>query len=285
MSLATAALWVGRVRDRGRVHCVRARTDGAPPGPADRIEAIADPFADEDGDPWALASAAEPLPAGPAGPLADYELLAPLRPSKIVCVGRNYRAHAAELGNEVPQEPLLFFKPPSCTLPSGQPIVLPRGFERIDLEGELVVVIGRRARHVPRGRALDHVAGYLLGNDVSCRDLQKRDKQWTRAKGFDTFGPLGAFAHLTPPGLALPLADMRLRAHLRDEPCQDATLADMIFDLPTLIETISACMTLLPGDLIFTGTPEGVRPLAPGDVVRISAEGPFALAPVINPVV
>lgn len=285
MSPAPAALWVGRVRDRGRIHSVRARTDGAPPGPSDRIEAIADPFADDDGDPWALASAAEPLHGGPAGLLADFELLAPLRPSKIICVGRNYRAHAAELGNEVPQEPLLFFKPPSCILPSGQPIVLPRGFERIDLEGELVVVIGRRARHVAAARALDHVAGYLLGNDVSCRDLQKRDKQWTRAKGFDTFGPLGAFTHLTPPGLALPLADMRLRAHLRDEPCQDASLADMIFGLPTLIETISACMTLLPGDLIFTGTPEGVRPLAPGDVVRISAEGPFALAPVINPVV
>ena len=284
MSVASA-LWVGRVREGGRVHSVRVRTAGAPPGPEDVCEAIDDPFVDEGGDPWALADGAPARADGPSGPLGGLGLAAPLRPSKVIGVGRNFRAHAAELGNEVPTEPLLFFKPPSCVIPSGQAIVLPRGFERIDLEGELVVVIGRRAKDVDAARALEHVAGYALGNDVSCRDLQRRDKQWTRAKGFDTFGPIGAFVRMTPPGFAPPLAETRLRSLLRDEPCQDASLADMIFSIPALIATISACMTLLPGDLIYTGTPEGVRPLVPGDVVQIHAVGPFSLAPVVNPVV
>lgn len=278
------AFWLGRVRDReGQIQWVRAITGGEAPGPETEIEAIASPFADPEGDPWVVVSGAAGLAGGPRGRLADFALEAPLAPSKVLGVGRNYRAHAAELGNEVPAEPLLFFKPPSCLVPSGAVVELPRGFERIDLEGELVVVIGRRARAVAAADAWRHVAGYCLGNDISCRDLQKRDGQWTRAKGFDGFGPLSAMVRLTPPGYELDAAALRLRASLDDRPCQDATADAMIFPIPALIEVISACMTLLPGDIIFTGTPAGVAPLAPGQVVRIHSEGPLALMPVVTP--
>jgi 2-keto-4-pentenoate hydratase/2-oxohepta-3-ene-1,7-dioic acid hydratase in catechol pathway len=275
--------WLGRVRDRqGRGAWVRAVTDGRAPGPDAEIVAIPNPFADPEGDPWEVIRDAIPLTSGPRGRLDSVRLEAPVTPSKVIGVGRNFRAHAAELGNEVPSEPLLFLKPPSCLVPSGAAVALPRGYERVDLEGELVVVIGRRAKDVAAADAWDHVAGYCLGNDISCRDLQRRDKQWTRAKGFDGFGPISALVHMTPPGWTLPAAEIRLRAYLDDAPCQDATLDAMIFAIPQLIEVISACMTLLPGDLIFTGTPQGVAPIAPGQVVRITAEGPLALAPVIT---
>ena len=193
--------WLGRVRDRqGRGAWVRALTDGRAPGPDAEIAAIPNPFADPEGDPWEVVRDAIPLTGGPRGRLDSVRLEAPVAPSKVIGVGRNFRAHAAELGNEVPSEPLLFFKPPSCLVPSGAAVALPRGYERIDLEGELVVVIGRRAKAVAAADAWDHVAGYCLGNDISCRDLQRRDKQWTRAKGFDGFGPISALVHMTPPG-------------------------------------------------------------------------------------
>lgn len=269
-------LWVGRGRPRGAsgACAVRVRTRGAAPGPDDLAEEIADPFADEDGDPWERAWTASPGPL--AAPVAALELLAPVRPSKVIGVGRNFRAHAAELGNEVPSEPLLFFKPPSCVTPPSQVVALPRGYERIDMESELVVVIGRKARDIPAAEAWRHVAGYAVGNDVSNRDLQKKDKQWTRAKGFDGFGPVGAFVRLAAPG-SVPPPGSAICGWLNGQPKQRAPLTDMVFDIPYLVAYISACMTLVPGDLIFTGTPEGVSALRPGDVVRVATEG-FELA-------
>ncbi|WAS90277.1 fumarylacetoacetate hydrolase family protein [Nannocystis punicea] len=274
-------LWLGRARAPGAAgaRAVRVRTRGAAPGPDDVAEEIDDPFADDDGDPWQRA--AEARAGGLRAPIAALELLAPLRPSKVICVGRNFRAHAAELGNEVPTEPLLFFKPPSCLVPSGQAVQLPRGYERIDMESELVVVVGRKASHVAAERAFEHVAGYAVGNDVSNRDLQKRDKQWTRAKGFDGFGPLAAWIRLTPPGF-VPPAEARICGWLNGQAKQSAPLADMVFDMPYLFAYISACMTLMPGDLIFTGTPEGVAALQPGDSAKVALDG-FELAPLVTP--
>ncbi|MBC8068284.1 MAG: fumarylacetoacetate hydrolase family protein [Deltaproteobacteria bacterium] len=195
-----------------------------------------------------------------------------MRPGKIICVGRNYAAHARELGNEVPEEPLLFSKPASALLAAGTALELPRGYERIDMEAELVVVIGRAGRGFARERALDHVAGYVLGNDVSCRDLQKRDKQWTRAKGFDGFAPIGPLVRMHPPGVALDPA-VRVQGFISGALRQDAPIADMIFDIATVLSYIAACMTLEPGDLIFTGTPEGVSELLPGSSTEVACEG------------
>lgn len=270
-----STLWLARiVGDDGRPISLRTQTDGEAPGPAARWQAIADPFETasfEAGDPATLAAAAEPL--GPARTLVDRRLLPPVQPQKLIGIGRNYKAHAEELGNEVPTTPLTFFKPASCLLVSGDPLELPRGYQRIDMEAELVVVIGRRARAVTAERAWEHVAGYLLGNDVSCRDLQKSDKQWTRAKGFDGFGPVSPFLRLVEPGWQLPVEQLQIRGYLNDERVQAGACELMIFSIPTLIEHISACMTLEPGDLIFTGTPAGVSPLAPGNVVRIELDG------------
>lgn len=194
---------------------------------------------------------------------------APLRaPGKILCVGRNYRAHAAELDNAVPEEPLLFFKPPSAIVPPEAPIVRPRGFERVDFEGELGVIIGRRCRRVSREAARDFVFGYTIVNDVTVRDLQKKDGQWTRAKGFDSFCPVG-------PVVATDIDPTRLRVITRvdGQVRQDAPTSDMIFDIPTLIAVASRVMTLEPGDLIATGTPAGVGPLVAGNVVEVEIAG------------
>jgi 2-keto-4-pentenoate hydratase/2-oxohepta-3-ene-1,7-dioic acid hydratase in catechol pathway len=169
-------------------------------------------------------------------------------------------------------EPLLFFKPPSCLEANGSQVSLPRGYARIDMEAELVVVIGKRARKVASADAWDHIFGLTLGNDVSCRDLQKRDGQWTRAKGFDGFGPVGPFIYRTPPN-GVSTEGLRIRGRLDGHVVQDASVSDMIFPIPTLIEFISACMTLEPGDIIFTGTPAGVSALTPGSVTRIELEG------------
>ena len=191
-----------------------------------------------------------------------------VRPSKIVCVGTNYRAHAQEMGKPLPEEPLLFLKPPSALVGPGAPIVRPRGYQRVDFEGELAVVIGRTARRVSHAGALDHVAGYTCLNDVTVRDLQKRDVQFTRAKGFDSFCPVG-------PRVAAGLDPSRLRLETRvnGQVRQSSTTADLIFDVPTLIAFISAVMTLEEGDLISTGTPSGVGNLEPGDVVAVEIEG------------
>lgn len=274
--------WVGRVTVPGqpRERVIRLWTDGEPPGPHTDVEEIDDPFAAA--TPWrggdarasahALALAAEPLPGGLRGPLEQYVLAPPVRPGKIVCVGRNYRAHAQEMGNEVPEEPLLFFKPSSALLASGQPLPLPRGYGRIDMESELVAVIGRVTKDVAREHALDHVAGYTLGNDVSNRDLQRGDKQWTRGKGFDGFAPCGPLVRLWPPGTPLP-GSARIRGFLDDQLRQDSALELMIFDLAFVLAYVSRVMTLEPGDLVYTGTPEGVSALAPGQVVRVELEG------------
>jgi 2-keto-4-pentenoate hydratase/2-oxohepta-3-ene-1,7-dioic acid hydratase in catechol pathway len=200
-----------------------------------------------------------------------------LVPSKIVGIGLNYRAHAQEMGKALPEEPLLFLKPPSAIIAGGEPIERPGGYDRVDFEGELGVVIAQRARRVPRERALDFVLGYCICNDVSVRDLQKKDIQYTRAKGFDSFCPIGPriVAGLDPSRLAL-------RTRLNGVVKQDSSTSDLIFDVPSLIAFVSLHMTLEPGDVISTGTPSGVGNLTPGDVVAIEIEGIGVLE---NPVI
>jgi 2-keto-4-pentenoate hydratase/2-oxohepta-3-ene-1,7-dioic acid hydratase in catechol pathway len=192
------------------------------------------------------------------------------RPSKIVCVGRNYLEHARELGNDVPQEPLIFFKPPSSLVADGEAIVLPKASTRVEHEGEIAVVIGRRARGVRAADALRYVAGYAALNDVTARDLQRSDSQWTRAKGFDTFCPLG---RITPAGEVGDPGALEVVCRVNGEVRQRGRAADMAFSVPVLIEYISAIMTLEPGDVIATGTPAGVGPLRAGDVVEVEVPG------------
>jgi 2-keto-4-pentenoate hydratase/2-oxohepta-3-ene-1,7-dioic acid hydratase in catechol pathway len=207
-----------------------------------------------------------------------YPSGAPFRgPGKIICVGRNYREHAKELANAVPEEPLLFFKPPTAVIGPGEPIVRPRGWERVDFEGELGVVIGKRGRRIAAADALDYVFGYTIVNDVTVRDLQKRDGQWTRAKGFDSFCPVGP---VVVPGLDP--TQLRIVTKVDGVVKQDAPTSDMLFDVPTIIAVASRVMTLEPGDLIATGTPAGVGPLVPGNVVEITIEG---IGTLHNPVV
>ena len=197
----------------------------------------------------------------------DGELL-DLVPSKIVGIGQNYRAHAAEMGKGLPEEPLVFLKPRSALIGDGTPIVRPPGYERVDYEGELGVVIGRRARRVDARDALTYVMGFTCINDVTVRDLQKKDGQWTRAKGFDTFCPLGPriVGGLDPSDLAI---TTRVNGAVR----QQSSTSDLIFDVPTLIAFVSAHMTLEPGDVISTGTPAGVGNLAVGDTVEVEIAG------------
>lgn len=201
----------------------------------------------------------------------------PVRPSKILCIGRNYAEHAAELGHDLPVEPLVFMKPPSALVGSGEAIVLPAISDRVDFEGELAVVIGQRCRHVPEEEAMAVVGGYTLLNDVTARDLQKKDGQWARAKGFDTFAPCG-------PRLVTDFdpSDVRLRTLVNGEVRQEGRTSQLIFGIPFLIAYLSRVMTLEAGDLISTGTPSGVGPLKPGDTVEVWVEG---LGSLINPVV
>ncbi|MGH7226298.1 MAG: fumarylacetoacetate hydrolase family protein [Gemmataceae bacterium] len=215
-------------------------------------------------------SASSTAPVFKPMPLAAAELLPPITPSKIVCVGRNYREHARELGNEVPAEPLIFFKPPSSLLAPGGTVRLPKFSERVDFEGELVLVIGRRARKLPpTADWREVVRGFTLANDISARDLQKKDVQWTRAKGFDTFGPVGPIVSDELDADAGLTIETRLNGELR----QHASTLDFIFPIPVLLCAITAAFTLEPGDLILTGTPSGVGPLAPGDRVEVSIAG------------
>ncbi len=206
--------------------------------------------------------------------LADVRLLPPCFPTKIVCVGRNYREHAAETGSEVPIEPLIFLKPPSALRAHGDPVIYPPISQRVDYEGELGVVIGRRADHVRRENALDYVQGYTCVNDVTARDLQKKDGQWTRAKGFDTFCPVGPWI---VPKDQVRFEDLRVRTFVDNEKRQDASVRDMIFSVPEIIEFVTQVMTLEPGDLIATGTPSGIAGVQPGSVMRIVIEGLGAL--------
>ena len=192
------------------------------------------------------------------------------RPSKIVCVGRNYVEHARELGNPMPERPLLFLKPPSSIIAHGEAIVLPAESERVEHEGEIGIVVGRRARKVAAADAWDHVAGVAPLNDVTARDLQKADGQWTRAKGFDTFCPLGEMVPIE----AVPDREaLEVICRVNGEMRQHGRISDLAFNIPTLIEYISAVMTLEPGDVIATGTPAGVAPLHDGDVVEVEIPG------------
>jgi 2-keto-4-pentenoate hydratase/2-oxohepta-3-ene-1,7-dioic acid hydratase in catechol pathway len=203
-----------------------------------------------------------------AGGLSGLRVLAPVRPSKIVCVGLNYRDHAAEVSKVLPPEPLLFLKPSTAVLDPGAAILLPPGVGRVDHEAELAVVIGRRAHRVPRARAWDHVFGLTCLNDVTARDMQNRETQYTRCKGFDTFAPLG-------PCIATGLDDRPrgVEGWVNAERRQASTTGQLIFPIDHLIEYISFVMTLEPGDVISTGTPAGVGPIRAGDIVTVKVEG------------
>lgn len=203
-------------------------------------------------------------------PLADAVLLAPVIPrSKVVCVGKNYHDHAAEMGGEAPAEPLLFLKPNTAVIGPGDAIVRPPQSQRTDFEGELAVVIGRVAKNVPTERALDYVFGFTIGNDVTARDLQRSDGQWSRAKGFDTFCPLGPVIETE--------FDLNGGAHVisrvNGEVRQDGPISDMVHSVADIIAYASAAFTLLPGDVILTGTPAGVGPFEAGDVLEVEVTG------------
>jgi len=203
-------------------------------------------------------------------PLAQASLLPPVQPSKIVCVGRNYREHAAELGHDVPQEPLLFFKPPSSLLPPGATILRPKVSARTDYEGELGVVIARRCHRLADG---DDVRPYILGytcvNDFTARDLQNKEPQWVRGKGFDTFCPVGP---IVTDGID-PWAGVQVETRVNGDVRQSGNTRDFIFPLDVVIRYISQIMTLEPGDLIATGTPQGVGPVVAGDIIEVSIKG------------
>lgn len=200
-----------------------------------------------------------------------------VRPSKIVCVGRNYVAHAKELGNELPARPMLFFKPPSALVPSGGAIVLPTASSQVEYEGEIGVVIGHRLRRADPEEAERAIGGFTCVNDVTARDLQKPDGQWGRAKGFDTFCPVGP---RVAPGTEWRKLEVITRVNGTER--QRAPATDMHFSIPDLLSYISGVMTLEPGDLVATGTPAGVGPLSPGDVVEVEVSGVGVL---VNPVV
>ena len=211
--------------------------------------------------------------------LAEAALLPPVDPSKIVCVGRNYREHAAELGNEVPTEPLLFFKPPSSLLAPGDPVRRPNIAERVDYEGELGVVIARKCYQLAADEDVrPYILGYTCVNDVTARDLQKKDGQWTRAKGFDTFCPVGPLVT----NEIDPWAGIGVETRVNGAVRQQGNTRDFIFPLDAVIRYISQVMTLLPGDLIPSGTPQGVGPVVAGEVMEVTVEGIGTLR---NPVV
>lgn len=201
------------------------------------------------------------------------------RPSKIICVGRNYAAHAEELGNSVPVQPLLFFKPPSSLVGDGDAIQIPSASQQVEHEGEIGVVMGKALRRADKATTLDAVAGLTCVNDVTARDLQRTDGQWTRAKGFDTFCPMGP--RLVPLADLPPLDELEVICRVNGEERQHGYVHQMAFDIPTILAYISEIMTLEPGDLIATGTPSGVGPLHPGDRVEVEVPGVGVLS---NPV-
>jgi 2-keto-4-pentenoate hydratase/2-oxohepta-3-ene-1,7-dioic acid hydratase in catechol pathway len=209
-------------------------------------------------------------------PLTEVKLLAPVQPSKILCIGRNYAEHAKEHQAELPKVPLLFMKPPSSILNPGDPIVLPPQSRQIEHEAELVVVIGKRGRNILAVEAQNHVYGYTVGNDVTARDLQMEDGQWTRGKGFDTFCPFGPWIDTD-----FDPSDAVITCRVSGQPRQMASTRDMIFNVNVLIAFISSVMTLEAGDILFTGTPAGVGVLKAGDSVEVEIEG---LGKLVNPV-
>jgi 2-keto-4-pentenoate hydratase/2-oxohepta-3-ene-1,7-dioic acid hydratase in catechol pathway len=234
---------------------------------------------------WILDDRVGPVEGSPFGefrrleadlPIQAVTLLAPVTPSKIVCVGKNYLAHAQEMDSKVPEVPLIFLKPPTALIGPGQAIVLPSQSQQVEHEGELVIVIGRQGRWIPAEEAYDYVMGYTIGNDVTARDLQRRDGQWTRGKGFDTFCPIGPWIETE-----FDPSDVILTTHVNDEMRQMTSTRDMVFGISQLIAFISSVMTLIPGDIIMTGTPAGVGPLVAGDTVEVAIEG---LGKLRNPV-
>lgn len=201
--------------------------------------------------------------------LDDVRLLAPILPSKVICIGKNYADHARELGGEPPAEPIIFLKPSTSVIGPGDPILRPAALsERVDYEGELAVVIGRVCRDVPAGRVGEVIFGYTCANDVTARDLQSRDGQWSRAKGFDTFCPLGPWIET-----GADPADLALTTWLNGEVRQDSRTSLLLHDVAALVVFVSQVMTLLPGDVLLTGTPAGVGPMAAGDEVSVTIEG------------
>lgn len=252
----------GTEKGQERARLVRVMTDEGP-----RWGFVAgDQVREVQGDPLASWS-----PGAPLMPLEGAPLLAPTVPSKIICIGLNYAAHAEESETEVPPDPLLFFKPPSAVIGSGAPIVLPPESERVDYEAELAIVIGRvegrTCRHVSPEEAWNFVLGATCGNDVTARDLQRRDHQWTRAKGFDTFCPLGPWL-VTGLGEE-DVRDVEITCRVNGEVRQQGRASDMILSPAELIAYASSIMTLEPGDVIMTGTPEGIGPLSSGDSVEV----------------
>jgi 2-keto-4-pentenoate hydratase/2-oxohepta-3-ene-1,7-dioic acid hydratase in catechol pathway len=213
---------------------------------------------------------------GPEIAPEGVRVLAPVMPSKIVCVGLNYKDHAAEQKKALPEEPLLFLKPSTSVIGPGEPILIPGWAGRVDHEAELGLVIGRRAFNVKMNRAYDYVLGLISVNDVTARELQAKDGQYTRSKGFDTFAPIG-------PCIAVGLdgRDLQVRGYVNGDLRQDSRTRELIFTIPELVEFISSVMTLLPGDIISTGTPAGIGPIKPGDSVTVHVEGVGALT---NPV-
>lgn len=212
-------------------------------------------------------------------PLDSVSLLAPVQPSKIVCVGRNYADHAKELGNEVPTEILIFLKPPSSIIAPLENIKRPKASQRVDFEGELAVIVSKTCRHIGlKEDVRPYILGYTCANDVTARDLQKKDDQWTRAKGFDTFCPVGPWVT----DALDPWRGVRVETRLNGTVKQSASTLDFIFPLDGVMRYITGVMTLLPGDLILTGTPAGIAPMVSGDVVEISIEGIDVLK---NPVI
>lgn len=210
--------------------------------------------------------------------LEDVKLLPPVTPRTVLAVGRNYRAHAAELGNEVPSEPLFFLKQVGAVVADGEPVRIPRNMGRIDFEGELVLVIGTSCRQLSTmAEAAQCIWGYTIGNDVTARDLQKKDGQWVRAKGYDTFAPLGPWVVS-----GLDVEDLRLVTTVNQEVRQDGTTLHMIFSPADLVLRASQFMTLEPGDVIYTGTPEGIGPISEGDLVQITIDGIGTLSNLIK---
>ncbi len=202
-------------------------------------------------------------------PLADVRLLAPVIPrSKVVGIGRNYAAHAAEMGSALPDEPMMFLKPNTSVVGPGDPVFHPKQSAEVHYEGELAVVIGRICRDVAPERVAEVIYGYTIGNDVTARDLQRSDVQFTRAKGFDSFCPLGPWIETE-----LDTSDLRVQTHLNGDLVQDGSTSDLIFDVAALVAHVSSVMTLLPGDVILTGTPEGVGPMSVGDEVDVTISG------------
>ncbi|QNG19266.1 fumarylacetoacetate hydrolase family protein [Rhodococcus triatomae] len=209
-----------------------------------------------------------PTFTGRSWPLADVRLLAPILATKIIAIGKNYAAHAAEMGGEAPADPVIFLKPSTSIVGPDAAIALPKNSAEVHYEGELAVVIGRPCKDVPAAKALDVVLGYTVANDVTARDQQRHDGQWTRAKGYDTFCPLGPWIETT-----LDPTDLDITTEVDGEVKQSSNTSLLLHDIPKIIEWVSAVMTLLPGDVILTGTPEGVGPITDGQTVSVTVSG------------